>query len=105
LQTTGNTAYFALSSFYFGCVASSQETIAGVPIACSITVTGIRNGATVATENFSFTPVGLLSKMEKVTFSAGAWKAVDEVQFTQTTLLSTAISVLYDNLQYTTISK
>jgi len=43
--------------------------------------------------------------MEKVTFSAGAWKAVDEVQFTQTTLLSTAISVLYDNLQYTTISK
>jgi len=59
---------------------------------------------TVATEKFSFTPVGLLSKMEKVAFYAGAWKAVDEVQFTQTTVLSSAIGVLYDNLQYTTVS-
>lgn len=104
LQTTGNTQYFALNSFYFGCVLSSQETLAGLPTSCSLTVTGKRSGKTVATQDISFTPQNLVtSNMQKQTFS-GKWLAVDEVVFEQTELLSAAISVLYDDVDFTLFS-
>lgn len=104
LETTGNTQYFALNSFYFGCVLSSQETLAGLPTSCSLTLTGKRNGKTVATQNIAFTPDNaVLSSLHKQTF-AGKWQAVDEVVFEQTGTLSAAISVLYDNVQYTTFT-
>lgn len=97
---SSSTKYFALQSFYFGCVASSQETVAGVPIACTMTLTGKKNGKTVVTQNISFNPTGpLISNMAYQKF-AGAWSAVDEVDFTLTSTLSTAISVLYDNFSY-----
>jgi len=97
-------AYFSLQSFYFGCVASSQETAAGVPIACSLTLTGKKYGKAVVTQDISFTPGGLLtSSMKKVNF-AGAWANVDEVDFQQKGLLSAATSVLYDNVAFTTFT-
>lgn len=98
------TTYFSLQSFYFGCVASSQETLAGVPIACTLTLTGKRKGKVVVTQDISFSPTGLLvSDMKKQTF-AGAWTNVDEVDFQQTALLAAATSVLYDNVQFTTFT-
>ncbi|KAK5126280.1 hypothetical protein LTR85_010516 [Meristemomyces frigidus] len=102
--SSSGVSYFALESFYFGCVASSQETVAGLPIACSLTLTGKRGGETVATQEVSFSPSGLLtSEMDKVEF-AGSWQAVDEVTFEQTEALAVAISVLYDNVKYATFA-
>jgi len=101
---SSKTTYFSLQSFYFGCVASSQETVAGVPLACSLTLTGKRNGKTVVTQDISFTPAGLLtSPMKKQTF-AGLWTNVDEVDFQLDGLLAAATSVLYDNVQFTTFT-
>ena len=45
---SSKTKYFSLQSFYFGCVPSSQETAAGAAIACTLTLTGKRNGKVVA---------------------------------------------------------
>lgn len=85
-------------------MASSQETAAGVPLSCSLTLTGKKNGKTSVTQDISFTPAGLLtSNMKKVTF-AGKWSNVDEVDFQQTGALSAATSVLYDNFEYTTFT-
>lgn len=101
---SSKTAYFSLQSFYFGCVASTQETVVGLPIACTLTLTGKRKGKTVVTQDISFTPPRLLaSNMKKQTF-AGAWTNVDEVDFQQTGALSAAIGVLYDNVQFTTFT-
>ncbi|KAK4549154.1 hypothetical protein LTR36_007612 [Oleoguttula mirabilis] len=98
-------SYFALQSFYFGCVASSQETAAGLPIACSLTLTGKRGGETIATQEVSFDPseLALTSNMTKVVF-AGSFQAVDEVTFEQTAVLATAISVMYDEVSYATFA-
>lgn len=105
LETTGNTLYFALQSFYFGCVLSTEESLASAPTTCSITVTGSRSGKTVAgPESFTFTPDNaLLADMEKVSFN-GAWAAVDQVTITNTGALATAQGVLFDNVKYITYS-
>ena len=101
---SSKTVYFSLQSFYFGCVASSQETVAGVPLSCSLKLTGKRKGKTVVTQDISFTSAGLLtSPMKKQTF-AGAWTDVDEVDFQLNGLLAAATSVLYDNVQFTTFT-
>lgn len=101
---SSKTTYFSLQSFYFGCVASSQESVVGVPLACSLTLTGKRKGKTVVTQKISFSPSGLLtSPMKKQTF-AGAWSSVDEVDFKQTSALAAATGVLYDNVQFTTFT-
>jgi hypothetical protein len=105
---SSKTKYFSLQSFYFGCVPSSQETVAGAAIPCTLTLTGRRNGEVVVTQDISFAPEGLtgllVSPMKKQEF-AGAWSNVDEVDFKQTGLLGTvATSVLYDNVKYTTFT-
>lgn len=102
---SSKTAYFSLQSFYFGCVAGTQETLASVPLACSLTLTGKRKGKVVVTQDISFSPAGLLkSNLKKQTF-AGAWTNVDEVDFKQSGLLSSAtMGVLYDNVQFTTFT-
>lgn len=104
LEPTGNTNYFALSSFYFGCVLSTEETLASAPTSCTISVTGMRNGKTVATESFSYTPDNaVLADLEKVTFN-GQWAVVDHVVFQSTGTLAAAQSVIFDNFVYTTVS-
>ncbi|KAI7157283.1 hypothetical protein KC343_g9675 [Hortaea werneckii] len=112
LKTAGNTKYFALQEFYFGCVLSSQETLAGVPTSCALTLTGKRNGKTVATQDVNFgsglvnslTSGDLLTKdMKRVRFD-GRFQAVDEVSFELTSTLAAATSVLYDNVRYVTYS-
>jgi hypothetical protein len=98
------TTYFSLQSFYFGCVASSQETVAGVPIACTLKLTGKRKGKVVVTQNISFQPTGLLTSDMKKQVFAGAWTNVDEIDFEQTGVLAAATSVLYDNVEYITFT-
>jgi hypothetical protein len=104
---SSKTKYFSLQSFYFGCVPSSQETLAGAAIPCTLRLTGKRNGKTVITQDISFAPAGLTgllaSPMKKQEFD-GAWTNVDEVDFAQTGLLAVATSVLYDNVKYTTFT-
>jgi len=104
---SSKTAYFSLQSFYFGCVPSSQETLAGAAIPCTLTLTGKRKGKVVVKQDISFAPQGLagllVSNMKKQEF-AGAWTNVDEVDFQQTGLLGAATSVLYDNFKYTTFT-
>nr|POF26057.1 hypothetical protein CFP56_22205 [Quercus suber] len=83
---------FILKRFSFGCVASSEETVVGLPLACTLTVTGKRKGKVVYTKDLSFEPTGLLvSDMVEVTLPI---KTVDEVFFEQTGLLAVATSVL-----------
>lgn len=105
LETTGNTLYFALESFYFGCVLSTEESLASAPTSCTITVTGSRSGKTVAgPETFTFTPDNaVLADLEKVSFNGG-WEAVDQVTITNTGLLATAQGVIFDNVNYITYS-
>lgn len=103
---SSKTAYFSLQSFYFGCVAATQESLASVPTACSLTLTGKRKGKVVVTQQISFNPglLALNSPMKKQTF-AGAWTNVDEIDFKQSSLLgAAAVAVLYDNFQYTTFT-
>jgi len=78
--------------------------VAGVPLSCSLTLTGKRKGKTVVTQDISFTPKGVLtSPMQQQTF-AGAWTNVDEVDFKLDGLLAAATSVLYDNFKFTTFT-
>lgn len=75
-----------------------------MPLACSLTLTGKRDGEAVVTQDISFSSDDLLtSKMKKVIF-AGTWNNVDEIDFEQKGLLSAATSVLYDNFEYTTFT-
>ncbi|KAI7210667.1 hypothetical protein KC333_g8120 [Hortaea werneckii] len=106
LKTTGDTKYFVFQEFYFGCVLSSQETLAGVPTSCALTLTGKRNGKTVVTQDVNFSSGlanGLTKNMKRVLFD-GRFQAVDEVSFELTSNLAAATSVLYDNVRYVTYS-
>ncbi|RMZ02198.1 hypothetical protein D0862_06097 [Hortaea werneckii] len=126
LKTTGDTKYFVCNDpshpaswasitdidrqvfqeFYFGCVLSSQETLAGVPTSCALTLTGKRNGRTVVTQDVNFSgglANGVTKNMKRVLFD-GRFTAVDEVSFELTSNLAAATSVLYDNVRYVTYS-
>ncbi|KAI7231832.1 hypothetical protein KC330_g6223 [Hortaea werneckii] len=106
LKTTGDTKYFVFQEFYFGCVLSSQETLAGVPTSCALTLTGKRNGRTVVTQDVNFSgglANGVTKNMKRVLFD-GRFQAVDEVSFELTSNLAAATSVLYDNVRYVTYS-
>jgi hypothetical protein len=105
LQVTGNTKYFQLSSFYYGCVLSTLINVASLPVACSITVNGIRNGKQVATQNFSFTPKNnVLSPLVKASFTSSVWANLDQVVVKPTNLLAPLNSVIFDNVAFTTYS-
>ncbi|MDI1484890.1 MAG: nucleolar DEAD-box protein required for synthesis of 60S ribosomal subunit [Ramalina farinacea] len=46
----------ALESLYYGCQTNLGQAAASLPVACTITATGYRNGAVVAVQEFQFTP-------------------------------------------------
>ncbi|GAB7366696.1 hypothetical protein MBLNU230_g0654t1 [Neophaeotheca triangularis] len=95
--------YFALQSFYFGCVASSQETVVGVPVACQVRLTGRRNGRVVVEQDINYNPRSLQNKMKFIEF-ADRFANVDEIDFQQRGLLAPGTSVLYDNVRYNTFT-
>lgn len=45
-----NAESFTLKSFYFGCIITNAETLASVPVDCTINITGYRNGEQVASQ-------------------------------------------------------
>ncbi|TKA51589.1 hypothetical protein B0A55_12553, partial [Friedmanniomyces simplex] len=94
---------FNLQSFYFGCVVANAETAASVPVDCSITITGYRNGGEVASQDADFTTGSLLTlvaNMDKVTLSS-EFSNVDKVTFAIDGVLdSTLDAVLFDNFAY-----
>jgi hypothetical protein len=79
---------------------TSQETETGVPLSCTIQITGSKAGTEVASQTATFTANGLTPPMTKVTLNS-AFKNVDSVVFkTQGLLSSTLAAVLMDNLEY-----
>ncbi|KAM0713545.1 hypothetical protein Q7P37_010507 [Cladosporium fusiforme] len=98
------TSHFDLRSFYFGCVVSTQETLASLPLSCSIDITGYRNGKKVASQTARFRKplLQLTADMAKVELN-GDFCDVDRVTFDTNGLIpSVLLAVLMDNLEYTT---
>ncbi|CZT19415.1 uncharacterized protein RCC_05266 [Ramularia collo-cygni] len=92
--------YVDLQSFYFGCVLADSTSIVSVPTSCSITVAGFRNGAQVATQDFSFAPDSLLaSEMHLATLSA-AFTNLDYVSVINQGILSVLELVAFDDVSY-----
>jgi hypothetical protein len=102
------TSKFNFKSFYFGCVVSTQETLASLPLFCSIKITGYRNGKQVASQKADFRKplLQLTANMAKVELNDG-FCDVDRVTFDTTGGLipQVLLAVLMDNFEYTTFSK
>lgn len=59
---------FDFFSFFYGCVLATQETVAGAPEPCTVTVTGLdKNGRQVAQQSFDFVANALSEQMNKAT--------------------------------------
>ena len=55
---------FTLDSFFYGCVLGSEESEAGDPMSCTITLTGFSSsGKQIAKQDFSFAADGLQQQM------------------------------------------
>ena len=104
-STTSN---FNFKSFYFGCVLPTQETLASLPLSCSVQVTGYRNGKQVASQKADFRKplLQLTANMAKVELNDG-FCDVDRVSFDTTGGLIPEVltAVLMDEFEYTTFSK
>ena len=90
---------FTLGSFYYGCVLASEETEAGDPMDCTLTLSGFNaGGKLVAKQDFKFVADGLEQQMieaspvgfvqvQFITFVIGAPNAtlaglIDSVNYT-----------------------
>lgn len=100
------TSSFDFKSFYFGCVVATQETLASLPLSCSVDITGYRNGKQVAFQKADFRKplVQLTADMAKVELNDG-FCDVDSVTFDTAGLIpQVLLAVLMDNFEYTTVS-
>lgn len=85
-------------------MVSTQETLASLPLSCSIDITGYRNGEKVASQTARFRKPLLqtTADMAKVELNAD-FCDVDRVTFDTNGLLSQVLlAVLMDNFEYTT---
>lgn len=57
--------FFHLKSFYYGCNVITEESAAGVPASCDITITGydINNNVVAGPQTFDYVATGLLQQM------------------------------------------
>jgi len=94
------TDYFDLQSFYFGCVLATQETEAGVPVSCDVTVTGYKNQEQVASQTVSFAPGLLALSADMTEAQLRGFSDVDDVEFEVTGLNQVAAALLIDNVKY-----
>lgn len=98
--------HFDLKSFYYGCALGSEESVAGVPSPCTITVRGYSDDDgedLVATQSFDY-KVGTLqlqSQMQKAVLGNG-FKGVKKVEFDVSAELITA--GLINTVSYTVYS-
>lgn len=94
--------HFDLNSFYYGCALSTQASVAGVPVSCTISIKGYSDDAgkqLVAEQSFWFS-VGLLqlsTQMVKANVDA-KFKGLKRVNFFVTNDLTTA--ALIDTVSY-----
>ncbi|KAF7196701.1 hypothetical protein HII31_02071 [Pseudocercospora fuligena] len=93
-----------LQSLYFGCVANTVTSVAGVPQQCTIAFTAYLPGSTVAyqTINQQFDPTNAVrSNMVKATFPS-TWIKMGRIDIAvvQSTTTSTLTGLLIDNVAY-----
>ncbi|QIW96641.1 hypothetical protein AMS68_002159 [Peltaster fructicola] len=95
------TNHFDLKSFYFGCVASTQETTSSKPLDCSVTYTGYRNNVQIAQDTAHFTAALTTVTANMLKVQARGFTGLDRIVFkTNGLVASTALAVLFDNLDY-----
>ena len=93
---------FDLTSLFFGCVVSTEETVAGKPTACTMTVTGYNGSDEVGAQSFVYEPSDLLlAPMEFARLSTWA-HGLTNVSFETAT--DTLIATKLDNVRYTIYS-
>ncbi|KAK3720806.1 hypothetical protein LTR37_003469 [Vermiconidia calcicola] len=96
---------FTLHSCFFGCVANTVSSVAGVPQQCTVAFTAYKSGSSVPfdTINQQFDPTGpVLSSLNKATFPE-SWAEVGKISvaIVQSTTTSTLTGLFIDNAQYT----
>lgn len=92
---------FDLTSLYFGCAANTAESVASLPVACTIKATAYdEEDHPVASQEFEYNPRGLASPMEKVEFGKG-FSHVKKVQFDTTAVVDEVVATLFDDIEYT----
>ncbi|KAK3679523.1 hypothetical protein LTR78_001084 [Recurvomyces mirabilis] len=108
--TTATVKAFDLQYLYFGCVAMSLETVASVPLECTVAFTAYKVGSDVpfATVNQQFNPTNaVISKMSKADFGGqylSEFSGLDRVDISvvQSAGTSTLTALLIDNVAYAT---
>ncbi|KAH9895544.1 hypothetical protein F4778DRAFT_747241 [Xylariomycetidae sp. FL2044] len=95
---------FDLSSFYFGCVLNLEASNqAGVPLACTITVTGFTaDNQAVPVATFGFTPTSALSSLMVLAQLPATYKRLKNVTIgvTDATLLPPLAALALDYVQH-----
>lgn len=101
---------FDLISLYFGCQTTTRQTTVGVPIGCTVSVSGYRKGQDAVVETIiqEFNPTNpVSSKMQKATFDS-AFAGLDRVDVAVLGVTADAevlAAVFIDDVQLTTYEK
>lgn len=97
------TSTFDFDSFYYGCVLATSETLASLPISCTVTVVGSKASKEVARQTFTFNPgtAAVTAPMVKAQLSS-QFKGVDTVSFSTVYSIAGNGATLMDNLKYKT---
>lgn len=110
---------FDLQSLYFGCAVSLAQAVAGIPVECSITVTGYRgtsNDVNTAVQacsrTFAYKPGSIFVPQNMGFSGVAAFPGCTNIQFATVTYSTTgpaspagaAVSVVIDDLRYATRS-
>ena len=97
---------FSLKSLYYGCTLATLETVASVPVACTVKATAYaeEDGVPVASQEFEFNPDALVAPMEMVEFGKG-FEHVKKVQFDTTATADEVVATLFDDVSYEVFKK
>lgn len=95
-----------LTSFYYGCVLSTQASVAAVPVSCTVSINGYTDDEAqqlVATQSFVFTVAALQTSAQMLKASVSSkFKGLKRVDFfVDENVLKTA---LIDTVSYTVYS-
>ncbi|KXJ85668.1 hypothetical protein Micbo1qcDRAFT_209821 [Microdochium bolleyi] len=110
---------FDLNSLYFGCAISITQAVAGIPVECTITITGYRgdsndvgNATQACSRTFDYKPKSIFFSQAMGFTGANAFPLCTNVQFVRVTYstpgplspAAAAVSVLVDDVRYGTRS-
>jgi hypothetical protein len=96
---------FNLIELYFGCLVNDLNTVASVPVPCTMAITGIKrgDGSQRTTLNYVFQPENpFTSHMSRAEFSGEEWEDLMTVEFFLMPALTPAPAtvLLLDNITY-----